>query len=309
MLYLYNFNSQFKNCEPHHFVLSTCQRNLILTTEKIQDINQHYECYINEKAYTYLLQVICGLKSRLIAENEIVSQFKTATLTYLDKELKDKELSIAIQKAQQDQKFIRSEYLMGISQKTYAALTKKLLNSNLKKDSNILILGSGMLAEDLVNQLKKDCHLFISGRNVETVTTLENKHFIKSIEWNDLSAYETFDIIINTVGTNEHILQNSFFDKWKFKDRAFIDLGDPEVKLDINHKKNNYFNLESIYKLGAIALDDKNKKIFEANDKIFEISKKRIQWLEEKKRKRLSHESGSHRDKREPTCSISSALS
>ncbi len=307
MLYLYNFDNKLSSTQvlpEGTFSLQTCQRNLVLSTTSIGNISQHYECYKNIKAYIYLLEVICGLKSRLIAENEIVAQFKTAIEQYLLLEDRSHEITIALQKILQDQKRIRSQFLLGISQKTYAALTKKILKRS--HQNKILILGSGMLAEDLINQFKKSHSVTISARNNDSLENLVQKHQITKLAWQSIDSYKDFHIIINTIGTSEIILTEEFFSNWKNQENFFVDLGDPCIAIPKNIEKNNYFKLEDIYKLGSIESNEKMKKIDDALEEIFQISERRIKWLEENIKKRHLHENLENRNAGKLTSEISS---
>ncbi len=299
MLYLYNFDNKLSSNQvlpKGTFSLNTCQRNLVLSTSSLEGIQQHYECYKDTKAYIYLLEVICGLKSRLIAENEIVAQFKTAIEQYLSHHHRSYEITTTLQKILQDQKSVRSKFLKGISQKTYAALAKKILKKSTHK--NILILGSGMLAEDLINQFKKSHNVFITARNTENLDLLINKHQISKISWKDFNTYEDFQTIINTIGTSEPILTQEFLINWKTPENFFVDLGDPSIAYPESAGKDNYLKLEDIYKLGSIESNEKMKKINDAQREIFQMSKRRIKWLEENIKRRQIHENLENRNSR-----------
>ncbi len=70
------------------FVMKTCQRTLVLSfgecnVSKPQNTEVSHEIYHGTEAYTYLLEIICGLKSKLVGENEIVGQFKTSYKEYV----------------------------------------------------------------------------------------------------------------------------------------------------------------------------------------------------------------------------------
>lgn len=112
------------------FVLRTCQRTLLLTMETnpfVGDPLSGAELVSGANAYLYLLETICGLKSKLIGENEIVGQFKQAYKAYALNILKDSRVLLVLEKLFKDAKDIRTQYLIGISQKTYASLTRRHL--------------------------------------------------------------------------------------------------------------------------------------------------------------------------------------
>ena len=83
------------------FYMQTCQRTLILSYEdnplstyQTDDIFNDLISLEGEDAYSYLLEVICGLKSKLIGENEIVGQFKTSYKQYIQKDFDSRLLQI-----------------------------------------------------------------------------------------------------------------------------------------------------------------------------------------------------------------------
>src|SRR5690606_16003183 len=115
-----------------------------------------------------LLEIICGLKSKLLGENEIVGQFKASYHNYASTKNKSTELLRIIEKLFKDAKEIRTDYLLGLCQKTYSSIARKHIVS-INKADHVLILGSGQLAEDLINQFKKKVTVFISARNTQKV--------------------------------------------------------------------------------------------------------------------------------------------
>src|SRR6476469_5778019 len=81
---------------PGSFILSTCQRTIVLAMN--HDPLRHpeklppHDLVMGEAAYLFLLETICGLKSKLIGENEIVGQFKEAYKLYAATTFKDTKL-------------------------------------------------------------------------------------------------------------------------------------------------------------------------------------------------------------------------
>ena len=74
-------------------------------------IDRDYQEYEGQMAYMFLLETICGLKSRMLGENEIVSQFKEAFALYLAKEDKNPYIIQVFEKLFKDAKEIRTKYL------------------------------------------------------------------------------------------------------------------------------------------------------------------------------------------------------
>jgi glutamyl-tRNA reductase len=288
-LHLYNFNPNENLAtydSPDAFHLKTCQRNLILSTNEINDLSPGLKLKSTE-AYNYLLEVICGLQSQLIGENEIVGQFKQAYKQYVDSSEKDTSLLVILEKLFQDAKHIRSKYLLGLSQKTYASIARKKIVSNYQVDS-VLILGSGQLAEDLINQFKKKTKVFISARNHDKVQRLADLHQVEIIDWNQKEQWLDFPFILNSIGFEGTLLDDHFFKAWtdNYQEKLFIDLGSPtaiKTSLDLN---SGVMRLSEVFKEGAIKEKEKREKIQEARMAIEEIVNKRHRILKEKNLKR-----------------------
>ena len=122
-----NLESELKDSS---FILKTCQRSLVLAFNcspfKGQELPAN-ELLSSSEAYLFLLETICGLKSKLIGENEIVGQFKEAYKTYAQIENKDTKLLLILEKLFKDAKDIRTQHLIGISQKWETSLETSLL--------------------------------------------------------------------------------------------------------------------------------------------------------------------------------------
>ncbi len=288
-LHLYNFSNDFEflgQCElSQSFVLKTCQRTLVLSYdcdpfENIQ-LKHKYESHRGENAYCFLLETICGLKSKLLGENEIVSQFKCAYKDYIEKNQRNSRLMRVLEKLFKDSKEIRSRYLIGISQKTYSSITRKILIQQHKADC-VLIIGSGNLAEDLINQLKKKCPIYISARNTQRVRELCETHSLESLPWMHFDLYAKFSHIANTIGANIQLFQPDFFTKWSSNNKehkAFIDLGSPSVVHSSLSQEDGLYRLENIFDEGAVHEKDKRSKIKKATEAIDSIVEKRSSLL------------------------------
>lgn len=280
------------------FTLKTCQRTLVLSyganpmfTNSITQYNIH-EYYRGAEAYNYLLEIICGLKSKLVGENEIVSQFKLAFKEYLEVDNRCNKLLLILEKLFKDAKEIRSKYLLGLCQKTYASIARKQM-IQVRGAKEILVLGSGALAEDLINQYKKKAKVFISARNSEKAQKLAHEHGIEVIPWNNVETYKMFAFIANTIGFDGVLLNNSFFTDWSIKhsNKLFIDLGSPsaiETSLDF---ESGVMRLDDIFKEGAVHENHKKQQIEKAKIALENVVAKRHEVFMERKLKEQLHAS------------------
>lgn len=268
------------------FVLKTCQRTLVLSFDSFPfktNSLPNYSIYKGSEAYLFLLETICGLKSKLIGENEIVGQFKEAYQIYAQSTFKDTKVLRVLEKLFQDAKDIRTKYLVGISQKTYASITRKHFIQR-SKAKHIVIFGSGMLAEDLINQFKKKAKISICARNEQRVQELSTIHALEIIPWEERSSLVRQAFIANTIGHNSILFNQTFFEAWENNnsDRLFVDLGSPSViKTDLG-LSSGVVRLQDIFNEGAIVEGQKEYQINLAKAAMVEVTKKRMNLFQKK---------------------------
>lgn len=267
---------------PGSFILTTCQRTIVLAMNhdplRSNGKLPSHEMASGEDAYLFLLETICGLKSKLIGENEIVGQFKEAYKLYASTTLKDTKLLTVLEKLFKDAKDIRTQYLIGISQKTYASLTRRHFQR--AKALHVVIVGSGMLAEDLINQLKKKVRVSICARNSERVKELAQMHKISVIPWENRAELSSESYIANTIGSGEILFTETFFKSWE--KGLFVDLGSPSViqtKLGIS---DGVIRLQDIFDEGAVVETLKEQQISLAREAMIQLTHKRKSLLEAK---------------------------
>jgi glutamyl-tRNA reductase len=293
-LKLNNFNSGFepKVCNKS-FVMKTCQRTIVLSydhnpLEQINDAQIH-EYFEGKEAYSYLLEIICGLKSKLVGENEIVGQFKDAYKEYVAQPEKCSRLLQIIEKLFKDAKEVRTKYLLGLSQKTYSSIARKHIVSKHKGDS-VLILGSGQLAEDLINQFKKKINVYISARNTERVNELAKLHEITIVPWGDTQTFLDFPFIANSIGFKGVLLDDDFFTQWsqKHERKLFVDLGSPSaIKTDLEYNQ-GVMKLDDVFGEGAIHENHKKNQIQIARTAMEGIANKRHQIFARKQKNNMN---------------------
>lgn len=271
------------------FELRTCQRTLILSYEERpfgpHDLPLH-ERAEGQEAYLYLLETICGLKSKLLGENEIVAQFKDAYKLFTLMPNRDGRLLLIIEKLFKDAKEIRTEHMVGLGLKTYASITRRHLSGRMRADK-VLILGSGQLAEDLINQFKKHTEVYVSARNKTRMTELAAVHGVKIIPWDDKPTWSEFAYIANTIGFEGTLLDESFFSMWQTRhmNRLMIDLGSPSCLKTMLTQNDGLLRLEDILAEGALVEDKKIEKLQLARHAMLELVERRTRWLEERQRK------------------------
>lgn len=288
-LQLWNFSSGThpeEELSGTTFVLKTCQRTMVLAYDRYpfvsKDLPEH-SLQTADEAYLFLLETICGLKSKLIGENEIVGQFKEAYKIYAQSTLKDTKLLHILEKLFKDAKDIRTQYLIGISQKTYASLTRRHLIQKAKAD-HVVVIGSGTLAEDLINQFKKKAQVSICARNDSRVAELARQHNLAIIPWSERHSLMNQAYIANTIGTDTILFDEDFFAEWADLNpsRLFVDLGSPSVIQTHLTLEEGIVRLDDIFNEGAIVEGQKQVQIQLARAAMQEITLKRKSLFEAK---------------------------
>ena len=287
-LKLWNFTAGVlppEELTKHAFVLKTCQRTLVLSLQDtvIKSPTLSHQLYVGQDSYLFLLETICGLKSKLVGENEIVGQFKDAYKEYVSRADRDNKLLVVLEKLFKDAKDIRTQYLIGISQKTYASLTRKHLLSRAHAD-HIIVLGSGQLAEDLINQFKKKTKVSICARNLARVSELCRLHQIEAIDWEKRSELHQYAFIANTIGSDSVLWDETFFETWAQNNpkKLFVDLGSPSVIQTPMTYTDGVIRLDDIFNEGAVVEGQKQTQIALARQAMLSISERRKDLFEKK---------------------------
>ncbi|MCF8058324.1 MAG: hypothetical protein K9K67_03450 [Bacteriovoracaceae bacterium] len=272
------------------FILRTCQRTLVLgfnaqpenVTKKVSDIDSYddfKETFKGVTAYEFLLETICGLKSRILGENEIVHQFKEAYSQFLKHENPNSLIQSVLEKLFKDAKDIRSSHLKHIGLQTYAGITRKVLLDKAPKGSKVFILGSGELAEDLIKISHRRYEIYLCARNQERVLELKDKYTVKTLPWSERETVLEEKFIINTIGTKKEIFEIESLKKLGQSPSllSFIDLSDPSPFTSVMPilPKAKAINLEGVFKMGEKISSEKEAKVGSALNAIKEKSRYR----------------------------------
>ncbi len=276
----YSSKTNVKFKPGNQIKIETCQRTLIIGFNIYQNANleaaQHYQ---EDQAYKFLLEVITGLQSKLVGEHEIVAQFKEAYWAFQRQNYRNPLISSVMEKLFKDAKHIRSNYLTQIGQMSYASITRKcILKSGTSE--NILIIGSGKLAKELIKVLYKNSEIFIAARNQAAVNSLMEKHpKIKQLNWESKNSFHKFSKVINTIGCDQILFNKEFFELWKDYNQKsthlFIDLSNPSPVETSLSQTENVIRLKDIFEMTKQLNNKKKIQIDQAKLAIQEITNKR----------------------------------
>lgn len=276
--------AQLSSAEADLFVLRTCQRTLVLgfgdrPIAALAALKEHQyliEDLQGPKAYGFLLETICGLKSKVLGEYEIVAQFKQAYADYVQLENRLPAIMQVLEKLFQDAKTVRSRHLLEISSLTYGALARKLLIRHCpEQKGRVLIMGSGKLAENTLKLLTRRFDVYLSARNFNRVAQLHDAYGIRPVEWFSDSLYREFAFIVNTIGTEQTLYQQEFFDTWSSRheagQRAFIDLGSPSSLRSHFSIEHGLYRLDDVFRFQEELDEQKRAKLAEAQAAIEDL--------------------------------------
>ncbi len=213
------------------FALKTCQRLLLLgfapTLRPLNGAKASAEYWDGVNAYRTLLEMICGLHSHILGENEIVHQFKTAYRQWRAN-CHHCELLKVLEKLFKDAKQIRRQYLLSIGRPTYAGIVRKMILHRFESGP-LAIVGSGALAEGLAKIVPQRYRTHLFARNTERVEQLCSLHGLEAINWPNWDALAAFPLVVNTVGLNHTLFEDAFFERWsgQHRHKLMICLGEP----------------------------------------------------------------------------------
>ena len=265
-------NIPIKGAEKDWFVLRTCQRVLMLGLgDNLVKFFQSQcpiirDCSVlwrEAKAYGMVLEILCGLQSKVLAESEVAAQFRKAYRDYAQDRSRNTLVLSILEKLLADAKKIRSTHLREIGKQSYGGIVRKIIVTHEgKKGRRILIKGSGMLAEEIAKLVKKSFPVYISARNVETLSSLTERYGLSPLRWGDSNLYKEFPLIINTVGTEDVLFSKEFFYSWqKLHHRPlYIDMGCPSsIETDLD-KTEGVWCLEDVLQKGQEWTQDSQEK-------------------------------------------------
>jgi len=164
-------------------VWKTCMRTIIFGEFQGHLVPNMNKAHVltDAKAYAFLLEIICGLHSKMIGETEIIAQFKIFTKTS-----PHALCSSVSNKLLQDSKKIRHDFLKGNGERSYGSYIQK----QTKGAKELHLLGCGQLGQVILPLLKKDQKAFVYTREPSKYNHLHQKY--KNYTWPTFDCF-SFD--------------------------------------------------------------------------------------------------------------------
>lgn len=176
----------------------TCLRQIAFGHRGLPLPEGQFEILDGEDAYRFCLEVVCGLKSPLVGETEVMGQFKE----FIAKLEGHQALKKFLQTILADAKTIRHRHLLKLGSQSYGSLCRR----HLQKVEEVHILGSGQLAEELLPWLSEQEKVFVRCRKPEAKSKLSSKNvFVESMKGPFLAPRSA--VIIAAPMTSEEIVK------------------------------------------------------------------------------------------------------
>ncbi len=237
------------------FFWKTCMRSMYIGDVRILDLNQfkkseHYQFFVGYEAYQLLLKIVSGVKSKLLGETEISSQFKE---NFQNAKLPKNSIGEYLMKLRdqiiEDSRKIRSNYLRGLGDQSYGGIANKYL----KPESNISILGTGNLTRKIIPWLlEKKRNVTVFGRDIEKLNELQKEFSVNTELISVFSPKENESLVVSAP-----VPIKNFFDN-KNISHQIIDFR--ENNFEENFSENiNYISFASI--LSALNVQEERNKL------------------------------------------------
>ena len=139
---------------PRATVFKTCLRQIAFVRSqdlKFARIAVEDEVLLGEDGYLFALEVVCGLRSPLVGESEVLGQFKAFCSTTRDVQARWSAFRDLCTSLLTDAKAIRTHFLSGLGACSYGGLTRR----HLRGYDTAVILGAGNLAREILKGLDK----------------------------------------------------------------------------------------------------------------------------------------------------------
>jgi glutamyl-tRNA reductase len=162
----------------HSVRWQTCLRRIILLNQAesktlLAPARNHPEIYRGKDAYRFLLEVICGLRSPLIGETEVMGQFRDFCSnakfppTPWGWFLRQIAADLMV-----DAKRVRHRHLEGLGSQTYGGLVRQ----QLKGIPTVALIGAGQLAAEIIPWLIGKAELTLFYRNRHRARALVDEY-------------------------------------------------------------------------------------------------------------------------------------
>lgn len=263
----------------------------------LAEYNDIFYVYKNKEAIEHLFRVASGLDSMIIGEMEILGQVKKAYQDAQASHSTGKILNRLFEKAFNTAKKIRTDTSVGhgaVSVSSAAIRLAKKILGNLE-DKVALIIGAGLIGEQLVLYLKKNgiSGILVANRTLEKAKLLTEKFSAKAVSFDEFRGkLADVDIVITSTGAPHCIIHKDdiigLMPRRKQKPLFIIDLAVPrDVEQEVNKIDNVYlYNIDDLQKIVEQNISLRKNELDTCNMIIDNSSQTLLDWWLKEKTKR-----------------------
>jgi len=265
----------FKDSIESFYGISTCNRtelylfgakNIgkeilpeVLNALNIKDIsNESFYFLSGHDALVHMCKVASGIDSQVLGEQEIFGQFKIAYKKAKDIKIVGKNLSYLSEKAIQISKKARSETNIGLNSLSVSGLALKLVRDIFENphEQNVLVVGAGSLAQNVIENLyKKGINKIKSVNRTIRKIKLHNSYEIVSASLDALhDQLENADIVIASSSTELPLIG-----KGAIENALQIRRNKPMLLIDLGVHRNIEEEIRNIEQAYLFSIDDIEK--------------------------------------------------
>ncbi len=223
-----------------------------------------------EEALKHLFEVASSLDSLVVGEREIITQVRNAYELCHKLELTGDLLRLVVQKTIECAKKVYTHTNISRNPVSVVSLAyRKLRDLNVKLDSKILIVGSGVTNSTMAKYLKKHgfTDFVVFNRTFANAQKLANEISGRPYPLSELKNYKDgFDVIVTCTGSSEAVITKEIYSSLVGGDKSkkvVIDLAVPN-DLDAEILNNYDVNLIAVNNLQEIAkknLQEREKEL------------------------------------------------
>ena len=143
---------EWREEHPEWMVLGTCLRQIAIGSGGLKrpELKKGDQCFAGEEAYSFLLEIVCGLHSPVVGETEVFGQFK-AFIERQESLKSPRAMMVWLRRIANDAKKIRHDHLRDLGCQSYGSLVRK----EIKGAKSLHLIGFGHLAQEILPWLKK----------------------------------------------------------------------------------------------------------------------------------------------------------
>lgn len=255
--------------------------NPTLPEDIIKRLPKFVDRYTGIKAIKHLYQVASSVDSLVIGEREIFRQFRTAYDFAAEHNLCGEYMRLVEQSTVTTAKYIYTHTKIGERPVSVASLSfKKMLEANIDKDSNLLLIGTGETNTNIGRFMKKQrfSNVSVFNRTLNNADQLSKMLDAPAHHLSDLADHKSgFDCIVICTASTKPIIDINLYKSLVGKDdtkKVIIDLSVPrnvDAKV-VEQFDIEYIDVESIRQLAEQNMEFRKAEVQSALEIIEEKS-------------------------------------